>query len=113
MLSSAVIKIALALGLAVMLIVMMMQNFKLSAQNEQLEQSIAKMNQAWLNSKESTLSGLEIERDLKTDYNQNFISILQLRNKVNDDDLEKSLPKELIQLLKFPPQKVSPYVNKV
>ena len=72
MLEKAVIKIVFVLAAIGILVYMIFAMAELSAQNKQLINVMAKMQQSWLDSNEMTISNLKNTDKIKDIYSHNF-----------------------------------------
>lgn len=108
MLEKAVIKIVFVLGGIGILVYLVFAMAELSAQNKQLINVMAKMQQSWLNSNESTISNLKDTDKIKDIYSKNFYKVLEMIKKDNGI-LEEDTPDKMKPFLIVPPQGVDVY----
>ena len=94
MLEKAVIKIVLVLAGIGLLVYLVFAMAELSAQNKQLINVMAKMQQSWLNSNESTISNLKDTDKIKDIYSKNFYKVLEMIKKDNGI-LEEDTPEKM------------------
>lgn len=108
MLEKAVIKIIIALAAIGLLVYLVFAMAELSAQNKQLINVMAKMQQSWLDSNETTISNLKNTDKIKDIYSHNFYKILE-KIKKDDGILEKDTPEKIKPFLSVPPKGVNVY----
>ncbi len=108
MLEKAVIKIVFVLAGIGLLVYLVFAMAELSAQNKQLINVMAKMQQSWLNSNESTISNLKDTDKIKDIYSKNFYKVLEMIKKDNGI-LEEDTPDKMKPFLIVPPQGVDVY----
>ena len=108
MLEKAVIKIVFVLAGIGLLVYLVFAMAELSAQNKQLINVMAKMQQSWLNSNESTISNLKDTDRIKDIYARNFYKVLEFIKKDNGI-LEKNTPEKMKPFLIVPPKGVNVY----
>ena len=108
MLEKAVIKIVFVLAGIGLLVYLVFAMAELSAQNKQLINVMAKMQQSWLNSNESTISNLKDTDKIKDIYSKNFYKVLEMIKKYNGI-LEEDTPDKMKPFLIVPPQGVDVY----
>lgn len=109
MLEKAVIKIVLVLAGIGLLVYLVFAMAELSAQNKQLINVMAKMQQSWLDSNEMTISNLKDTDRIKEIYSNNFYKILEKIKKDDDGILEVSTPESIKKYLQVPPDGVNVY----
>tara|TARA_R110000851_G_scaffold219414_1_gene372188 strand:+ start:1433 stop:1765 length:333 start_codon:yes stop_codon:yes gene_type:complete len=109
MIGKAVTKIIFTLAMIGILVYMIFAMAELSAQNKQLIQVMAKMQQSWLNSNEITIESLEKTENIKQIYSKNFYKVL---SEIRDDDegiLEMKTPDSIKKYLQLPPKGIDVY----
>ena len=109
MLEKAVIKIVFVLAAIGILVYMIFAMAELSAQNKQLINVMAKMQQSWLDSNEMTLSNLKNTDKIKDIYSHNFYKILEKIKKDDEGILEMKTPDDLKKYLLVPPKGIDIY----
>tara|TARA_R110001606_G_scaffold141321_2_gene280473 strand:+ start:10804 stop:11133 length:330 start_codon:yes stop_codon:yes gene_type:complete len=108
MIEKAVIKIVFVLAGIGILVYMIFAMAELSAQNKQLINVMAKMQQSWLDSNEMTISNLKDTDKIKEIYSNNFYKVLEMIKKDNGI-LEEDTPKSIKKYLQVPPKGIDIY----
>jgi hypothetical protein len=109
MIGKAITKVIFTLAMIGILVYMIFAMAELSAQNKQLIQVMAKMQQSWLNSNEITIESLEKTEKIKQIYSKNFYKVL---SEIRDDDeglLETKTPDSIKKYLQLPPKGIDVY----
>lgn len=108
MIEKAIIKIIIVLAGIGLLVYLVFSMAELSAQNKQLINVMAKMQQSWLNSNESTISNLKDTDKIKEIYSHNFYKVLEIIKKDNGI-LESDTPEKMKPFLQVPPKGIKIY----
>ena len=109
MLEKAVIKIVFLLAGIGILVYMVFAMAELSAQNKQLINVMAKMQQSWLDSNEVTLENLQTTDKIKQIYSKNFYNILLAIRGDDEGILEMKTPERIKKYLEIPPKGINVY----